>query len=405
MKQPLSVAALLLCITIAHAQFKVEYIDLKIKTNRDMPLRFFYKNVMVLDNRVDSNICIIQDGKTPPAVMRFNGTAAGAIENYIKGRTGHLEKNSETLLLNITEIRVPNKTFLKTMSKRSNRHGWERVRNALYLSADAYAGNDGHYRRLYSIRQNQYPYAAVKDAVRDALDDLVELTEQVALDGAGKRGRVTKAYKQFLKDSTCFTLYNDTTVFTIPQISISKREEWKNCNILKQETPPVSRIFPLFSDFKNNNSLRAALQISFNEANATYEIKVLKGDSAVKTIYPWAVADSSCWYIRIFKTGYLKMIKQQAGFYFTVPDSLPDMYQLLCEEYISSGGISAGVVGGGVMSKFMYPDIIADGIVNLFELIGRHKKLGRIAKNPYSSAFRHCYVNMDSGDIMYGADD
>ena len=66
-----------------------DFIDLSLRTNMGMPLRYFYKDVVVIDNRIDSIVYREQENQNSMRMVTFNGSLSLAVGEYIRGRTRH----------------------------------------------------------------------------------------------------------------------------------------------------------------------------------------------------------------------------------------------------------------------------------------------------------------------------
>lgn len=398
-----------LCLYLLLLLFKVDitaaqeyqYIDLKVRANTEMPLRDFYKDVVVLDNRNDSiALYVTEDGNLPLTVFTFKESTAIAIRNYIKARTEHLKKNGKTLLINILELRVPNKSTMRTLSDRSNRDGWERIRNYMFFSAEVYeSSNEGTYRKLFSVKRKRYRYTYIKETVKKIVDDLAEVSEQILMNSQDGKSRIRKVYKDFQADSLSFTENLSAQQIPFESINISKSDLWKDLTIFKDESSIAGATYPLFEDFKFGLSFPAQLEKSYDNIDSVYTIKVIPTkDSLSRSQEPYAVRDSTGYYIRLHRSYYLKLKKENFRFSFSIPQTMQDIYQILSIENVKSKNTFHSTALSSLPPDL---DLVVDGVINLFEVFSKERKLNKLKLKSYSPLYRICYIDMDSGDFIY----
>jgi|GEM_PF-5792271 len=380
-----------------------DYVNLAIRTNKGLPLRYFYKDVTVLDNRVDSVIYREQENLKKLRMITFKGAASIAVAAYIRDRTNHLEKNNERLLINITELRVPNKSVHKSAHPESKNRYLVYARGYIFFSADVYTASDSDsYRKLFSIKRKRFVYSVVKDKIRDILDDLVEVTEQLAMNRAGKKGRFTSAYKSYKNDS-CFIEYTGDEMYALAQIGQTKWQQWEHLAVMNKKPDASTCMYPLFENFKNNICINKPFKVVPVDSDSLYEIDLQLQDTGKLLQYPFAVADSSGFYIGVMKNYYVKLRKEGGLFRFTVPSILPDMYQILSLESVQTKDrfrlnsftdtyyqVSAFDIGPARIP-------ILD-IIGLFDKAGKLTRIKNAAHSPYH---RNCIVDLDSGDFIY----
>jgi hypothetical protein len=390
---------LLFKVDIATAQ-EYQYIDLKVRANTEMPLREFYKDVVVLDNRNDSiALYITEDGNLPLTVFTFKENTASAIRNYIKARTEHLKKDSKTLLINILELRVPNKSTMRTLSARSNRNGWERIRNYIFFSAEVYESSvEGTYRKLFSVKRKRYRFTYIKETVKEIVDDLAEISEQILMNSQDGKSRIRKVYKEFQADSLSFTESQSEEQIPFESINRSKADQWKNIPIFKDESSAAAATYPLFEDFKFGLSFPAQLEKSYDNVDSIYKIKVIPKDTLSRPQEPYAVRDSAGYYIRLHKNYYIKLNRENYRFSFSIPGTMQDMYQILSIENVKSKNTFHSTVVSPLAPDL---DLVVDAVLNLFEVFSKERKLNKLKSKSYSPLYRTCYIDMDSGDFIY----
>jgi hypothetical protein len=110
-------------------------------------------------------------------------------------------------------------------------------------------------------------------------------------------------------------------------------------------------------------------------------------------VYPWVVADSGNFYLclNVKQNQYVRLIARGNTFYFTVPRSLPDMYSLLDMEWIERASTEGGAnhsPGAAILSGMIHAATASSAI--------KKAKAAGMKGN-----FRTCYIDMDSGDIVF----
>lgn len=394
---------LFFCATLPGYAQQYDYVDLSIRANKGQSLRYFYKDVMVLDNRVDSIIFREQEDLKKMRLVTFKGPASIAVTSYIRSRTDHLEKNNETLLIDLTELRVPNKPLQRVADPENENSKWSYTRGYIYFSADVYEGSgSGTYRKLFSIHRKRYVYVLVKDKVRDIMDDLVELTEQVAMNRAGKKGSYTAAYKSYKKNS-CFFEHTDETVYSMAEINKTKLQQWSHHAAFVKKPDMSACVYPLFENFKKGNCVESKVTLKPVGIDSLFQIEFALTDSAKAIYTPFVVCDTSGYYIALVRDYYVKLTFESGLFRFTVPSNLPDMYQLLSNESVKNKDRFRLLPLSDIYSPVSVFDMgtARIPILDIIHLVDKEGKLRRIKNAAYSPSHRHCFVDLDSGDFIY----
>lgn len=356
------------------------FITLKIEAQIIIPFTLTYKrklkgidevpfnNVVVFDSRFDTTkIQITEDGKYPISIVQFAQPTTEAIKTYIENEIAWLKKINQTLYINIKRMRYTN------------------IYNGSFVfTADAYFRKDNKFIKVVAYKNDDFRTDGFQKTVSKALCDLIELVNTNY--HKQKNGKI----QEDIYDSI------STNVIT----------DWKDYPIIKKSAPLQNGIYETFDDFFNckikpmNFSLQlkadSVYSITFPINNKHYfnESKAL-----FKNIYAFYYDGN--FYISVLGRCFLTMYKRNNTFYFNVPVSLPNMYSIISESgmyydhsFPSSGGSTNPIanlaeVAMGTVQQHNYNKSISE------------KKQETINQGRISSNFRFCFLDMDTGDIIY----
>jgi hypothetical protein len=151
-----------------------------------------------------------------------------------------------------------------------------------------------------------------------------------------------------------------------------------------------------FEHFKEDSLSRDPFSIISTTKDSLFKISIPKTDSFWNHHLPFAVVDDGKYYIQIIDSFYLQAEKLDSTFYFYVPWTLTDMYALLSIEEIKTRNSSTIPPSGNIVT-----DILGSVAAILIDDIAKTSEERKIMKEGLKHSFRHCVINMNSGDFIY----
>jgi hypothetical protein len=333
-----------------------------------------FNTVEVLDNRVDT-VCLyaLQDGTFPPKVLQLGGTTSGEIREQLQKEINVIPHKSDTLLINLLQCKVVNKYNLLQKDER----GTHQLRRCILLWADLYRKRtDGLYYPIVMIKKVYPVRGDLSLTLSRALKEMLRMAGNIPL-----------------KDVPDFQYPKDTKGYTLPQINIPEKKHWMNYPIIAQEALP-NGVYMFFSDFRSGVPAINTLHLQYNAKDSVY---LLSNAEKKWHDFPWGIVDSGVLYINIFSNIYVKSWFCHYTYCFYVPYSLPDMYTLLSIQ----PGIYGNSASNANTSGNLLVGLTAEAIQASIDALFSNAILKRIKKQGMLSGFRFCYVDMDSGDIIY----
>jgi hypothetical protein len=355
-----------------------------------------FNEVQVLDNRFDTtSILIVENGTYPPQRINIEQPAAYAVKTYITTAMGNLQKGYKTLLLNITQMRVTNKRNINQRDGKHHINSGRDIRSYIMFSAEAYYKTGNRlYRKIVTIHKHYYNYPSANAVIAVILNNVLEAASNIndtALNSITDKPRKLK----YLHEDSAFTYCRDTASVALEQINVQQHDKWAGYAITT-DTPPANGIFKCFYDFRDDILTPGNVPMIYDTNDSTYF--VMPGDSLIdNNRSPWAVSDSGNLYIRLDAKRYVKLTRANSSFYFYVPRSQPDMYAMLTlEDRTGRGGYSPMVNSGNIWVNLIGSLVIAGA-----EAGADAAKDKKIKREGMKNDFRNCYIDMDTGDIIY----
>jgi hypothetical protein len=347
-----------------------------------------FKNVVVLDNRFDTaTFYSFQDGKYPLVTTTFAQPLSIEIKNYIENAIAGLRKGDDTYLFNIQQLRMGNRhTALKLNNKNID------IRTNAILSADVYRQTgDNQYTKVLSINTS-YPFVnKLNDLVATVINSMIEASALTTLP-AGSVSDKPKNLKSYLKENSGYNYLKESAVSSLEAININVRNQWSDYPINKNSNRQ-SGYYKDFDDFKNNILTAMPIAFSSETEDETYKISNDVGSSELRKLFSaWALCDSSSnIFIRLPGNKFVKILPRDNTFYFNVPASSPNMYSIF----------SIADIPPNYGSYYYANDIswvLAGDAIGNAEV---REERRYILKSEMKDYFRKCYIDMDTGDIIY----
>jgi hypothetical protein len=367
--------------------------------------------VKVLDNRFDTTqVYLWENGTYPPERIDFDTTASVAIRRYIDDAIHRVRHGSDTLLINIEQMTISNKRRIARMGRPDRRHifgikkgdyvvNYDLRDRLLFATHVYYKRPDGRYRELVSIHL-EYLYGTfgfIGQSIADLLNETVEVASLIYANANGLTIKSSNWLKRRMSDTAYFTFYKGENDVSLSVIDRNVQENWKKYPILDAVNSPSGR-FRTFDDFRNNRLIPGMINLNFDNKDSVCKRMELDKDSSGDT-KDWAVCDSGCYYMRLFGNAYLRLERHDNGYYFYVPWSLPDMYALLSLEELAFVRGTNNSNSNNIQTVLTAMALAA----TTGRIVGR-ARMKEIAAAGLKHGFRHCPIDMDSGDILISKD-
>lgn len=376
--------------------------NIKIELNfnkKDLNINYSpFDKVIVLDNRFDSSrVFNFQDGAWPPRYKSFGRPTSDAIKDYLSGAIEHISTGDKTLLVNVRQLWIGNTPeFIKEKSDPlSNKLFYIRDRIMIYL--DVYVGDkENQYKKIESINKN-YPVPTTKilPLILNNLLESASFADTVCKKGLSDKKRNMLA--SMFNDKNDFYYSKDTITYSLEQINVNVRENW-GAYPINQSNETEMGFYDNFEDFKNGLLTKAKVEVTLSSIDSVYKVSNEDQFSRKKQKrykYPvYAIRDSvGNFYINFFGR-YLKAEKQKNTFHFKIPHTMPNIYYLLSVVNVNKASETPYINNFFAELAFLGVDAAVKSVRN--KNSEKEMELYRM-----SDEFRNCYVDMDSGDIIY----
>jgi hypothetical protein len=338
------------CPTLIMSQERERGIQLVIKKGLFSFSSVAFNEVVVLDNRFDTSRNEIGFTGDYPAqfttLMRFDEPVSLAVKHYIEASVNGLPQERQTLFINLKQLRFGPRTF----------------RPRLYLMADGYLKTNEGFKKFFSVNASYKwmssftPRRQVTKTVESAFVDLVKRT-------AGNYPGQGAA---------------DSAVYTFDDINKTIVAGWSDYPILRKPDRQ-NGFYRTFEDFRNNHIVPydilpemqpdSSFKMYAQEKDKSRNFwRGSKSPSSMTNQYSgvWAICYNGDLYIKITDRSFLPLNVSGNIFYFYVPYSLPNLRVIRFEL--------------------------------AWETSKRRKAFFATVKN---DEMRHCFLDMDSGNIVY----
>ena len=362
-----------------------------------------FNKVRVIDLRFDTvEFYINHHGRYPVSYFRFQSTALDEISDYIIKRTSASLKGNKGLLIVIHQFRIPNKTSVLTRSKKNPNSSTKGSLGSNYtlFSANIYFElGEGQLQEVASINKknhNYLPESPVEASIQKVLDDLIRTVVLFENSTQANIKTLPRKFREILRDSTSFKFARPHSTINENQIWESTKEKWEKYPVVAGITNQKGA-YKNFDDFREDKADTTGFSIKYNEEDSVFRVLVPGMSKKERFYMPWAVKEDGNVFINIIGNVYVKATKQNGTFHFYIPYTLPDMYSLLSKEALQSKSSSSSAhPSGNLLIDFV--GLVVEGIADSWI-----KKSGgrKIMNEGYYHPFRYCYIDMDSGDIIY----
>jgi hypothetical protein len=367
----------------------------EIKTSRVNIIDFPFSEVIVLDNRIDTvTLYNFEDGKFPPQSLRFGTGCSSLIKNAIGGATKKFRRGNNQLLINITRLRIANKSVVqRKVGDKALNIG---IRRFMMFHADVYVKSNSSFYRKSLVIDRMYGYNAEEEIVSILSNIAKELTESVSF--IDKPSLIDSSRLppklRYLADSYAFNFIRTESFYTREELNTPVHDTWQDMMIVRPRYI-ADGVFYSFDDFREARTKPANSAMEYVEDDSLYILQ----DSTADASKLYATCYNGDLYIRIWSKLFLKLQplpgKHSFGFY--LPQNLPDMYSLLSMENVlyQSGEVSAET--GEIL-----PSVLGSFMVTILSEMAKNAQTRMLSETETQKArYRNCFIDMDSGDFIY----
>jgi len=360
-------------VLFANYVFSQDIYELKFAKMKKLHLATVpFNNIEVIDTRYDTTtVYTNEDGRYPRVYCKFLPSTAIVFQRSLLDLIAPLNKTEGTLLINIKQFRIPNNQYIK---RRGGRHKFylHKIRNRLLLIADLYRKTGyNKYRKIASLEKEEI-MLGIDFKNSTTLNDLI---------------KAAAVQQDRSKDS-------DTSEISLEQVAASTAKEWSSYPVM-HKTSYQTGIYITFDDFKNDIST----SIPFNLTSRNDSIYTFNFSDSIKTsmrLLPYVVSDRGYLFIQLSRDKYLKLEKKEQTFYFIIPGSLSNMYDLLSIESINS--VHSGYSGS---SGNLFLDLLAITVAGVTDEISKSARVKKIKQHQESEKYRQVAIDMYSGDFIF----
>jgi hypothetical protein len=363
MKMPLFTALLWLSLpSLSYGQTTDRYIHLIYKPGWPHPKEIPFDQIQVFDTRYDTSECKIEEtGVFPPLKEKLDKT--NAVEIYVKEAMASVKRKKGLVYFSIRELQFGN---------------IQELSGNLYFKVDAFAEYEGRLRKILGTAK-VYPFnQSYAHTIEKALRNLLWET--------------TEHYKN--------KNFADSLSYSLAQVNRSVTQDWAAYPIIVQKPAAPVGIYWSFEDFRSNHIDSTAFWIE-READSTVRLRYPTNDKLLARRYVnmakvWALTYHDTLYYPILNKYLLPLQKENNSFHFYLPETLPDMYTIICEGmpfvYRSHGPQVAYYTDRAIALAPVIPEQVG---------INTGPKGNVKPHDQRSKLARNCYLNMDNGDIIY----
>ena len=352
-----------------------------------------FDNIEVIDNRFDTtNILTVENGIYPLHKINIEQPAAYTIKHYILTAIAKLPKGNKTLLMSLKQLRVTNKSYVY------RRRGKETclLFGGLMFEADLfYKTGRSKYKKILTIHKKYYSENILQQGIATILNEALEAASNLNGNSLSAITTHPRKLKYLSKDTRSFVYTKDTAVVALEQINTNQQQKW--ADYLINSNPILSNgWYQNFDDFRDNKLTPGFIQMKWDDKDSIFVIdSKTRAAAKLQNGLPWAVCDSGNIYMALGPRAYLKLGRLNNTFYFYVPYTLPDMYAMLSMEKTGDDFVSAPSTGN------ILADLVGIVVTASIDYGIETAKNKKIRKNGLKSNYRNCYIDMDTGDIIY----
>jgi hypothetical protein len=270
----------------------------------------------------------------------------------------------------------------------------------LFAAKVFFETDGGNYRQFLTINKKYYIYDLhyIEDTFQDIFKELIEAISIHRSSTEMTFSQVPKNLRYLLRDSASFEYLKDIASKPLDSISKSVRKKWSIYPITTMAKRPYG-VYPSFDHFRKDSIIKAEFQLNFDSASNLYKMTNLKSDAAGNWSSVYSVSNGDAFFIHLFENFYLRLNNCDNSFCFYVPDKLPDMYSLLS---INSLKVENANSSSGSSSGNFLADLAGIMLETALNAPSEKAQRLRILKSGKESKdYRSCFIDMDSGDIIY----
>lgn len=342
-----------------------------------------FNRIQVLDNRADTTRFFTYDSARTPVDIKFRRPASQVIKSYFEIAIAPLNKGNHSLLLNIRQLGATNVPIVShRIGKQKNSFWPDPTGSNLQFAVDAWLQTEeGLYRKIGSANYSPIPTNISTNITADMSGNISWCLNRL-LEAVGHIDERRSTHH------AQFDYADDTTSVPFGEINKSAIERWQSDPVM-QALPSREGFFPSLEDFRDLRMIPYNPKIIYDSKDSVY-----RSDQSINNRGMSFITDSGNLYVRVDDKIYLKLIRRDGKLSFYVPHSLPDMHDLINiaraeHSYHDGKGNLLIALGGSV----------AETIADNARINTARKKAN--APGGDVNNFRDCFIDLDSGDIIY----
>lgn len=378
-----------LFISSSKANSQIKYIPINLDSNLIIEKidTFFFNQVRILDNRFDTlKFFTEQTSLMPVRVLTFKNSTSSFIQKYISQVIEKKKRISNTIIIDIQQFRIPNKSFTSIRrSKTGSCLAKVYLRANIFLNVNIFLKKgDSLYQKIATIQKSYRTYRDIENTLIKVFSDLISVIQKSLTNMSSNIQLFDDSGIKFLGSNK--TIYNEKNFTNV-------RKKWADYKINANINIQSNGIYQTFEEFKNNDLVKRSLVLKFNTIDSVFRL-----DKFSKRNLPYALLFDGRIYIKLFENAYILSQKNENSFSFEVPNSFGNMYILSSIQEGYHGDYDNSILNNGNIFKNLERIIsIKKGLKKKIKELKTESDLN----NKFLSSFRNCFIDMDTGDIIY----
>ena len=348
-----------------------------------------YSTVSIFDKRLDSlNFFTILTGAFP---IKSRTLSSHSIKNFIEKSSLNKNNNTRHLILRLNTFKIPNTKFQIAKKFNSDKFVKVNIRDFIYLSVDFfYQLENGSVFKFAAFSRRYNTYGDINWALTKILSDIQLIPSLLDSNLDKKEAKlISKKFENYIENSE-LKLYNLSKSLKFSEI-LNDDKQSKKYDILDSLLKSnISGYYLTFEDFKNNNFLKAQVDLTFDKNDSSY--KLINNNN--KLFLPWCILSNNKFYIRLNEVNFIPLILKDNKLSFSIPVTFLDMYS-----YFS---IEEGYGGTYIDSQFQNGRIgkNIERLLNKDNTIKKQLSLIKAGTLPQVINFRKCFIDFETGDFF-----
>lgn len=357
-----------------------------------------FSKIIVVDCRLDSSYVYVPSNNMHPAQrVQFSQPLTEVFEDYLKQRSLGLNIGSDVLLLRVEQCSMPN-IFHKTVYRRADSSiGTAHIKNSFDFRVAVFRKlESGEFRKILVMDKGlAFTYKdQLHITIASLLDQLLVALTVVPDYAKTAKRNLNRVQKAVLKDTVSFKMGHDTVIYSLREISANVSNSWVDFPIFGQQNITAG-IFNTFEEFREGKAHTTSFKIRFDPYDSLWKTTLHDPKTRI-----WGVYDGVAFFIHLYDSVYIRLLKEKSTFSFQLPYTLPDMHTLLSLEEVEHMVAGSTLVhGDGLFAVFA--TVVSNIGDQAIASKRRQKQKELILKGKQKNMYRKCYLNMYNGDIIF----